>query len=48
MLNDLKKNHDAILIGIEREGKTILNPSADLELKNTDYLLVLAEEYPNL
>jgi voltage-gated potassium channel len=48
LLNDFKKDYDAILIGIEREGKTILNPSADLELKSTDYLLALAEEYPHL
>jgi len=46
MLSDYKKAHDAILIGIEREGKILLNPSADLELTNADYLLVLAQECP--
>jgi voltage-gated potassium channel len=46
ILNDYKKGHDAILIGIEREGKPLLNPSADLELKTSDYLLALSEQCP--
>jgi Trk K+ transport system NAD-binding subunit len=46
MLNDYKKGHDAILIGVEREGKALLNPPADLELKTTDYLFVLSEQCP--
>ncbi len=47
MLSDYKKTHNAIVIGIEREGKTLLNPSADLVLNKADFLLVLAEDCPD-
>jgi len=47
MLNDYKKGHDAILIGVEREGKALLNPSSDLELKTADYLLIVSEQCPH-
>lgn len=46
VLNEYKKGHDAILIGIEREGKVLLNPPAGLELRTADSLLILSEHAP--
>ncbi len=47
-LPELKKSYSSIVIGIEREGKTIVNPSSDEILKTGDILLVISEEAPPL
>jgi Trk K+ transport system NAD-binding subunit len=41
-----KKERDAIVIGIERSGETLINPSGDFEVKVGDYLLVISEHAP--
>lgn len=46
VLNDYKEKHDAIVIGVEREGKVILNPRADVKLCSADRLLILSEDAP--
>lgn len=47
-LPELKKTNNVITIGIERDGECVLNPPADLILKDTDFLLVISEEPPQL
>jgi voltage-gated potassium channel len=47
-LQELKKSHDVITIGIERDGQCLLNPPNDTSLKETDWLFVISEEAPNL
>jgi voltage-gated potassium channel len=46
ILPEMKKSHDIIPVGVERDGKYQLNPSASLTLKDSDLLLVLSEETP--
>ncbi len=46
-LLDFKKLHDVILIGIERDGKCLLNPSEGEFLRSGDNLLVLSKEAPS-
>lgn len=46
ILPEMKKSHDIIPVGVERDGKYLLNPSASLQLKDSDLLLVLSEETP--
>ena len=46
VLNGYKEKHDAIVIGVEREGKVILNPRADVKLCSADRLLILSEDAP--
>ncbi len=42
----LKNEYDIILIGLERNNESILNPQADFTLQSGDYLLVISEEMP--
>ena len=46
MLVTCKKEHDAIIIGVERNGKTLVNPAADFELQPGDQLLVISRHAP--
>ncbi|HIE17549.1 MAG TPA: hypothetical protein EYP71_05075 [Dehalococcoidia bacterium] len=46
MLATCKKEHDAIIIGVERNGKALVNPAADFELKSGDQLLVISRHAP--
>ncbi len=47
-LQELKKSHDAIAIGIERDGQYRLNPPNDTILEAADRLFVISEEAPSL
>jgi voltage-gated potassium channel len=47
-LPELKKSYSSIVIGIYREGKTIVNPPSNEMLKKEDILLVISEEAPTL
>jgi voltage-gated potassium channel len=47
-LQELKKSHNMITIGIERDGQCMLNPANDTPLKETDWLYVISEEAPAL
>lgn len=42
-VNDLKKNQEAIAVGIVRNGKVLLNPSKEEKLKPDDQLLYVAK-----
>ena len=44
MLPGLKKSYSSIVIGIDREGKTIVNPPSDEILQNANILLLISEE----
>jgi voltage-gated potassium channel len=46
ILSEMKKAHDIIPVGVERDGEYLFNPAASLQLKDTDLLLVLSEETP--
>ncbi|MCD6358358.1 MAG: NAD-binding protein [Dehalococcoidia bacterium] len=46
LLPSYKEKHNLILIGIERDYDTIINPSFDFELKPGDYLLVISQHTP--
>jgi voltage-gated potassium channel len=46
ILPEMKKAHDIIPVGVERDGEYLLNPPASLQLKDSDLLLVLSEETP--
>jgi Trk K+ transport system NAD-binding subunit len=43
-----KQSHDMVLIGIEREGKCLLNPASGMVAVPGDQLLVIAAEQPVL
>jgi voltage-gated potassium channel len=45
---DMKKLHGITVIGVERNGESLINPSANLPLKDSDLLLVISEEPPKL
>lgn len=47
-LPELKKSYSIIPIGIERAGRSIINPPSDEVLKENDILLVISEEAPSL
>jgi voltage-gated potassium channel len=47
-LLEMKKSHDAIVIGIERDGQYRLNPPNDTVLEAADRLFVISEEAPSL
>lgn len=46
LLADCKQRCGVIVIGIEREGKCILNPPSDTQARSGDQLLVIAPEPP--
>lgn len=48
LLPELKNSHNVVTIGLERDGKYLLNPQSDLITKANDFLLVLSEEAPYL
>ena len=48
LLSELKNSRNIITIGLERDGKCLLNPQSDLIAKANDFLLVLSEEIPYL
>ena len=41
----VKKKHNAILVGLIRDDKTILNPDSSLKIQKSDILLVIAESF---
>jgi voltage-gated potassium channel len=45
---ELKRSHNVTVIGIDRGGERLVNPSSDLVLKAEDTLLVISEEMPSL
>lgn len=45
-LPELKRSYNVIAFGIERDGKSIINPLPDENLKKDDLLLVISEESP--
>jgi voltage-gated potassium channel len=47
-LPELKQSHSVIVIGIERSGKTMMNPPSEEVLKTGDNLLVISLESPLL
>lgn len=47
-LRELKRSHNVIVIGIERDGECLINPVSDFILKTTDFLLVVSERPPFL
>ena len=47
-LPELKRSHNVITIGVERNGECLINPPSDLILKATDLLLVISAEAPSL
>ena len=47
-LRELKSSHNVIVIGIERNGECLINPSFDFILKANDFLLVISEQPPSL
>ena len=48
LLSELKQDHDVILIGLERDGKCILNPPSDIIAAENDYLLLIAQDNSSL
>jgi voltage-gated potassium channel len=46
--SELKESHGIIVIGLERDGKTMVNPRSAEILKTGDSLLVISEESPSL
>ncbi len=47
-LSSFKSSHAGILIGIERDGTATMNPPASEVLRESDILLILAEESPSV
>ena len=47
-LQTLKASHNVIVIGVERGDDSLINPSSDFLLQRGDFLLVIAEQYPEL
>jgi len=43
-----KDKHDSIVIGIEKTDQFITNPRVDVVLDKNDYLIVIAEDRPNI
>jgi len=48
VMTELKNSHNAITIGIERNGECLINPSSDFLLKVDDQLLIISEHTPSL
>jgi voltage-gated potassium channel len=46
LLQELKISHNVVLIGVERDGESILNPPSDFTANENDYLVVVAREQP--
>ena len=44
----LKSSHDVIVVGIEKDGESLINPPSILLLNREDYLLVISEQSPVL
>ena len=44
----LKRSHNMIIIGVEREDQSLINPSADFALRPGDAFLVISEQSPVL
>jgi voltage-gated potassium channel len=45
---DMKKLHGITVIGVERDGESLINPAANLSLQDSDLLLVISEKTPRL
>lgn len=48
LLKELKTVYNIVIIGIERGEESTLNPPSEFTVKEGDYLLVVAPEYPQL
>ena len=44
----LKRSHNVIVIGVERDDDCLLNPASDFVLRRGDFLLVISEQSPAL
>jgi voltage-gated potassium channel len=47
IMTELKKSYGVMIIGIEREGKSLINPSGSEILKADDFLLAMSTEAPS-
>ena len=48
LLDAFKKEHDGIVVGIEKAHQLLTNPSGDVVLDKNDSLILIAEKRPEV